>query len=89
MVQRTCLYNTGPPSYSLIASAVRSISGEVITNRIREQTTSMERLMNRCSMLREYSLVSRIGVSNTCNSSEPTKITSDIFGITYTRIDCA
>ena len=82
MVHRTCLYNTGPPSYSLIAKAVSSMNGDVTTRRIREQITSIDLLMNRCSMLKEYSLVSRIGVSNTCNSSDPTKITSDILGIT-------
>ena len=63
-----------------MARAVRSMKGEAATNRTSAPNTSMHRLMIRCSTVRLYSRVSSMGLSNTCSSSAPIRITSVIFG---------
>jgi hypothetical protein len=70
-----------------MAMAVISMNGEAITSSTKEHTTSMQRLAMRCSTERLYSRVRSKGLSNTCSSSAPIRITSVIFGSKYTRMD--
>ena len=86
VVNRVCLYKTGPLSVILIAIAVTKNTGLSITIAIAENTISTKRFMNRYSGWGSYRLTRSIGKWNMCIWYAPDMIVSPIRGITKTVI---